>query len=311
MSAGAALGPGREFDLIRHLLARWGSRAQGVGDDAAVLDVPRAARLVASTDSAIENVHFRREWLAPEEIGWRAAMAALSDLAAMAAQPLGVLVALSVPDRWRDDIPALADGIGAAAEEAGARIVGGDLTGAGELAIGITVLGAAAAPLLRGGARPGDTIYVTGTLGGPRAALRAWSRGETPTPAQRERFARPVARLREAAWLARHGATAGIDISDGLLADLAHVSVASGVRMAVALDELPVVSGASREDAARSGEEYELAVTAPPGLDSLAFERAFGVPLTPIGRVEAGAPGVEATLGGERVAPGGGWDHFS
>lgn len=311
MSPGAMLGPGREFDLIRRLLERWGGRAHGIGDDAAVLDVPRGARLVASTDSAIENVHFRREWLSPEEIGWRAAMAALSDLAAMAAQPLGVLVALSGPDRWIDDIPALADGIGAAAEAAGARIVGGDLTRAGELAIAITVLGAAITPLPRGGARPGDAIYVTGALGGPLAALRAWARGATPTAAQRARFAHPVARLREASWLARQGAHAGIDISDGLLSDLAHVAAASGVRIAVELDGLPVVEGVSREDAARSGEEYELAVAAPPGLDGRAFERAFGIPLTAIGRVEEGAPGVVATLGGARVAPGGGWDHFS
>lgn len=311
MSGATALGPGGEFDLIRALLARWGERARGVGDDAAILDVPPGERLVASADTSVENVHFRREWLAPREIGWRATAAALSDLAAMAAAPLGVLTSLTVPERWLADVPALADGIGDAVHEAEARIVGGDVTRGTELAIAVTVLGHSAAPLRRDAARVGDVVYVTGALGGPLAALRAWMRGAEPDAAARARFAHPVPRLHEARWLARHGASAAIDISDGLLGDLAHIAAASGARVAIELDALRTVAGVRPEDAARSGEEYELAVAAPARLDVAAFEREFHLPLTAIGRVERGPAEVRATLHGERVAPGGGFSHFS
>src|SRR4051812_44622747 len=99
-----SLGPGREFDVIRDLVRRWGDSARGIGDDAAVLDVPAGNRLLASTDATVENVHFRRDWLTPEEIGYRAAAAALSDLAAMGATPIAILVALCVPERWREQL---------------------------------------------------------------------------------------------------------------------------------------------------------------------------------------------------------------
>ncbi|HRN54682.1 MAG TPA: AIR synthase related protein, partial [Gemmatimonadaceae bacterium] len=110
MSAHVAMGPGREFDAVRALLEQWGPAARGVGDDGAVLDVPPGEKLVVSTDTTVEEVHFRRAWLAPEEIGWRATQAALSDLAAMGARPLGVLLALTVPRDWRGELPALAEG---------------------------------------------------------------------------------------------------------------------------------------------------------------------------------------------------------
>jgi thiamine-monophosphate kinase len=311
MSGATPLGPGREFDAVRSLLRRWGDRAAGIGDDAALLDVPSGARLVVSTDTSVEGVHFRREWLRPEEIGWRATMAALSDLAAMGARPLGVLAAIAVPPRWRELLDSLGDGVGEAAAAAGAPIVGGDLTGAGELSICVTVLGAAERPLSRRGARPGDAIYVTGRLGGPRAAVTAWQRGETPRADCRERFARPVARIREGVWLAAHGATAAVDVSDGLLADLAHVAAASGAALELDLDALPLLDGIDAAEGARGGEEYELALAAPDDLDTARFSRELGTPIARIGWVRAGAPSVSATLRGVRVAAGGGWDHFS
>jgi len=147
------LGPGGEFDLIRELLARWGSRARGIGDDAAVIAVPAGERLVVSTDSSIEAVHFRRGWLTPREIGYRATAAALSDLAAMAATPLGILVALALPAAWRAEVGEIADGIGDAVDLCGVPIVGGDLTAATDLAITVTVMGTAIAPLARRCAR--------------------------------------------------------------------------------------------------------------------------------------------------------------
>ncbi len=291
LGAHAPLGPGREFDAVRALLARWGDAARGVGDDAAVLDVPPGERLVVSTDASVEDVHFRRAWLAPEEVGWRAATSALSDLAAMAARPLAVLVALAVPASWRDALPALGDGIGAAVRAAGAVIVGGDLTGARELAITVTVLGAAARPVGRGGARPGDDLYVTGRLGGPLRALRALERGDVPAAADRARFARPDARIAAGRWLAEHGARALVDVSDGLAADLAHVAAASRVRCVVDPSRLPRVEGASAADALAGGEEYELACAAPADLDVAACARETGVPLTRVGLVEAAGPG--------------------
>ena len=311
MTGDTALGPGREFDLVRALLRRWGSTARGVGDDAAVLDVPPGEHLVASTDTAVENVHFRRDWLTPREIGWRAMAAALSDLAAMGAAPLGALIALSLPPDWLPQVEELADGLGDAARAAGCPIVGGDLARSRELSIGITALGHAAQVLPRAGARAGEALWLTGALGGPGAAVAAWTRGEEPRPEHRERFAHPEPRIAAGRWLAAHGATAAIDVSDGLLGDAEHVAAASGARLEIDLDAVPCVAGVSPEDAARSGEEYELLVAAPAALDAAAFARDVGLSLTRVGRVEQGAPEVRATLGGRRVAPGGGFDHFS
>jgi len=106
------LGPGREFDVVRTLVDEWGKAAQRIGDDAAVLDVPPGERLVVTTDTSVEGVHFRREWLNHFEIGYRATAAALSDLAAMGARPLGVVIALTLPEGDRAEARALATGIG-------------------------------------------------------------------------------------------------------------------------------------------------------------------------------------------------------
>lgn len=210
-----ALGPGVEFDLIRSFLRTWGASAQGVGGDCAVLKIAPRQRLVVSTDTSVEGVHFRAGWLTPVEIGYRAAAAALSDLAAAAATPVAVLLALSAPTKWHDRLVDVARGVGDAVRAAGATVVGGDTTGGPALSLTVTVLGAARRPLTRTGARVGDRLFVTGTFGGPAAAISAWLRGETPPPATRARFAHPVPRIPEARWLADHGATAAIDIRMG------------------------------------------------------------------------------------------------
>lgn len=314
MSDTISLGPGREFDVIRDLVRRWGSVARGIGDDAAVLDVPAGSRLVASTDATVENVHFRRAWLTPTEVGYRAATAALSDLAAMAASPIAMLVAMSIPDDWRESVGAIADGIGDAARRFDTPITGGNLTSGKELALTVTVLGTTPHPLGRDAARPGDALYVTGTLGGPKRAIAAWESGRDPRPDHRARFVHPSARIREALWLAEHGATCAIDISDGLVGDIRHIASASGVDVAIELDAIPVVSGSSSQDAATSGEEYELVVAAPTPLDEHAFARTFGVPLTQIGAVSAtagDAPRVRLRSHGKFVDLSGGHDHFS
>jgi thiamine-monophosphate kinase len=310
MSRHVTMGPGREFDAVRALLERWGPHAVGIGDDGAVLDVPPGSRLVVSTDTTVEDVHFREGWLTPREIGWRAAMAALSDLAAMGATPLGALLALTVPSRWRESLGELAQGLGDASAQSRAPIVGGDVTDGDRLALAITVLGHSRRPLMRGGAKPGDTLYVTGRLGGPGAALASWERGEEPTAWARERFAGPEARIRAGEWADSHGAHAAIDLSDGLAGDIAHLAAASGVRCVLELDRVPTLASIPASQAVVSGEEYELLLAAPT-LDVAAFSAAHdGLELTPIGWVEAGI-GVLALAGGRPVPLPGAHDHFA
>jgi thiamine-monophosphate kinase len=322
MTSGAftPLGGGVEFNIIRQMLDRWGDFAVGIGDDAAVLAMTRGESLVVSVDTAVEGRHFERGWLRPDEIGYRAVTAALSDLAAMAARPTGVLIALILPDDWRSAVDALADGIGAAVRAAGpgTLIRGGNVSGGSALSITTTVIGEVFAPLRRDEVRAGDTVYVTGRLGGPGAALAALKRGavleaDGAGGAHRERFARPEARVAEARWLADHGATAAIDISDGLVADLEHLAAASRVSIELDARKVPCLAGVTVEDAMVSGEEYELIVAMRGTLPVEEFERRFGLPLTAIGRATApGGPDEHCVVvQGARVAGGRGHDHFS
>ncbi|MGI8497655.1 MAG: thiamine-phosphate kinase [Gemmatimonadaceae bacterium] len=312
MTRPSALGPGTEFDLIRDLLEWWGTAALGIGDDGALLTVPAGERLVVSTDIAVEGVHFRRDWLSAREIGWRATTAALSDLAAMGAAPLGVLVALVLTPEWRERsaLRALADGVADAVREVDTHVLGGDLSAGGALAIAVTVLGSAINPLERRGACVGHAVYVTGRLGGPGLALERLSAGSEVPEQARQRFIHPVARIAEGRWLAAHGASSAIDVSDGLLADLAHIAQASGVRIEVNLDSLRLIDGAEPVAASRSGEEYELALTAPTDIAVAEFEAQFACPLTRIGAVHAGPAEIDAYYKGARVADRGGYSHF-
>lgn len=305
------LGAGAEFDAIRRMLERWGPRAKRIGDDAAIITSLGDRAVVASTDTTVENVHFRRDWLSPQEIGYRAAAAALSDLAAMGARPLGMLAALTVPESWRGEFDAITDGIGDAAENAGAPILGGDTTRGSELSLTITVLGTARDLLCRTAARPGDRVYVTGRLGGPLAALRDLQAGRKPSEENRIRFAHPVPRIEEAVWLAENGAAAAVDISDGLAADLGHVSAASRVGICVRMEDIPTVPGMSALDASGSGEEYELVVTSPADIDANEFTKHFGLDLTQIGTVNSVAIGVVMTQNGEPVISPAGYLHFT
>jgi len=306
------LGTGVEFDAIRTMLQVWGAQATGIGDDAAVLSLPEGESLVASTDASFEHVHFERGWLTPREIGARAAAAALSDLAAMAATPAGLLLALGVPPAWRNELDALAEGVGEIAAAAMCPIIGGNVSRAAELSLTVTVLGTSPRPLERSGARAGDTLYVTGTLGGPGGARDALLRGATPRDIDRARFAAPRPRIAEGRWLAEQGARAAIDLSDGLVADAGHLAAASDVCVLLDLGSLPCVDGIAPESAASSGEEYELLVAfpadAPP--DTREFRTLFDIPLTAVGHVTSGR-GVSLEARGERVDPPRGHDHLS
>ena len=305
------LGPGAEFDSIRKVVKRLGQNAQGIGDDAVVISSLGEQKLIVSTDTSVENVHFKREWLTSEEIGYRAAAAALSDVAAMGAKPLGMLVAMAIPETWHAQIDAISDGIGEAARVAGAPVIGGDMSRSSELALTITVLGTARHVLLRTGARPGDHVYVTGRLGGPAAALRYFEENREPPTMLRERFARPIPRIHEAMWLAESGAMSAIDISDGLSSDLGHIAAASGVALNIDLSSIPVIDGVSAIEGARSGEEYEIVVSSPVEIDATVFKRHFNLDLTRIGSVDTGEPGVRFFLDGSQVAVPGGYLHFA
>lgn len=305
------LGPGTEFDLIRALRERWGPLAPHIGDDASVLRPPRGDQLVVSMDAALEDVHFRREWLSLREIGYRAVTAALSDLAAMAATPHGVLISLELSPDARDGLMELADGIADAVRAVDTIVLGGNLARGDTLGITTTVVGSAFSPLTRKGARPGDLVYVTGMLGGPRAALEALRSRKTLSPPVRARFAHPSARIAEARWLAARGAIAAIDISDGLASDAGHLAAASAVALEIQVERVPAIAGATQDDALAGGEDFELLVIARTPFPEAEFVQRFQTPLTAVGRVVEGGPDVGFFRAGKRVAAPMGYDHFS
>ncbi len=313
------LGPGAEFDIIRRVLKDAAPPGDDValaaGDDCALVRAGDAF-LAVTVDLTVEAAHFRSDWGTPEQVGGRAVRAALSDLAAMAARPLGVLVALGVP---ADAGAALAEQVGAGcrdtAQALGAPLIGGDLSrGGGGLVLDVTALGKVEEPLLRSGARPGDELWVTGRLGAAAAAVRAWKSGDRVPADWGERFWRPEPRLAEARWLAQRGAVAAIDLSDGLIADAGHISAASAVAIELDWESVPAAPGVAPELALGGGEDYELLVALPGGIltaESVSeFERTFGIPLTRVGRAVSGI-GVRVFRGdGELRLDSSGHDHF-
>jgi thiamine-monophosphate kinase len=293
MSGHQLLGPGPEFDRVRAILAALGERGAPSGDDVALLSLG-GHLLALSTDVSVEGIHFRTDWLSHEEIGWRATAAALSDLAAEGATPLGVLIALTVPQSGTDaQAAALMLGAGKGAEEAGTRILGGDLSSGPAWSVAVTVIGEAARPATRGGGRSGDILYVTGELGSAKAALEAWNGGRMPDAGAREKFAHPVPRIAAGRVLAQT-ATAMLDLSDGLAADILHLTSASHCGAEIELERLPIGAGVADEArrivkapemfAAEGGEDYELLVALPPD----AVPPLLDVKLTRIGRLTSG-----------------------
>jgi thiamine-monophosphate kinase len=313
------LGPGPEFDRIRSIVRLLGDRAVGLGDDCGLIQ-DGDEFLALSTDVSVEQVHFRLDWIGLQQVGWRATAAALSDLAAEGAEPLGLLSAVTVP--VGSGTPALLElmsGVGAAAEFARAPVLGGDLSRGPLWSLAITVLGHTRSPITRAGAQPGDRLWVTGELGGARVALQHWTRNEEPTAEARERFAHPEPRITAGRWLARNGASAMLDLSDGLAGDARHLAAASRVGIEVNLQALPLAPGVSEEAnrlgispgqfAAEAGEDYELLVALPSTFDrSAAFAEDCGIELTMIGSIGEGS-GVRFLWGEEELRLQG-FDHF-
>lgn len=320
-----------EFDLI-DLLARGAATpradvAHGIGDDAAVLEIARGEQLVACVDTLVAGVHFPRD-TRPADLGWKSLAVNLSDLAAMGAAPRFALLTMTLPTDDRVFVRAFAAGFQALARRHGVALVGGDTT-RGPLSLTVQALGEVPPrrALARSAARPGDGIWVSGTLGDAAAGLAIVQRRlrGVPTAAARRlraRLDRPQPRV--ALGLALRGvAGACIDVSDGLAQDLGHVLRESGVGALVDVDALPLSAALRRavaDPAARrgfalsGGDDYELCFTVPARREARlpVLATTLRLPLTRIGTVVAGSGLALRDSGGRRVALSrAGHDHFA
>ena len=313
-----------EFDLIARIRDRAGSRGDvilGIGDDAALLQPQAGMQLAVAMDTLNAGVHFPPE-TAPACIGWKALAVNLSDLAAMGAAPAWCTLSLSLPDADAAFVDGFLDGFLELAGRHDVVLVGGDTT-RGPLSVSVAVHGFVepGSALRRDGARAGDDVWVSGTLGDAAAALVQWQAGGNPDALLRDRLDRPTPRVALGRAL-RALATSCIDVSDGLLADLGHVCAASGVGAQVDVEALPA-SGElrARFDAERrralqasGGDDYEVCFTVPVdrGAEVLAVAAQAGVAVSRIGRILEGE-GVFARLadGTHWSAPTAGWLHFS
>jgi thiamine-monophosphate kinase len=318
-----------EFDLIAAIKERLPTAGEGLrvgsGDDAAVVE-DRGAASAITVDAMIEGVHFTLPAFSPGDVGRKAVAMALSDLAAMGATPGEAYVTVGAPaDAPDEQLLALADGIAEGASREKVAIAGGDLVASPVLVLSLTAIGyeTEGVPLVpRSGARPGDVVAVTGELGGAAAALALLKDSEAESKENEPILARqldPRPRLREGRALAAAGATAMIDVSDGLGADASHLARSSGCRLEIELGRLPVQTGVdvlaggerqALELAASGGEDFELLASVPSDRLDEAREAVStaGSELTEVGYVTEGE-GVSLRLpdGGE-LEPAG-FDH--
>jgi len=296
------------IELIRSALAdRSGGRIlRWTGDDAAV--VRARAISVTSIDTVVEGVHFSLSTHSPADVGWKALATALSDLAAMGAEAGEAYVSMVLPAGF-DGGEELVRGMEEVAEATAATIAGGDVVRGPALAVTVAVVGWAeteAELVGRDGARPGDLVGVTGLLGGSEAGRALLERGERRPVKLVQRHLRPRPRLAEGRALARAGAAAMIDLSDGLATDAGHVARASGAGLAMSMAALPRAPGVDPEQAATGGDDYELLFTIPAEHRMRAEEAA---PVTWLGEVVAGAGVVLLDERGQAVKGLIGYEH--
>lgn len=314
----------RLIDRIRQLAAKAEVKGVGIGDDTAVLALPKGHEALVTTDFTLEGVHFRREWHPPDSVGHRCLARGLSDIAAMGGNPRAAFLSLALPsnlqNRWIDGF---VRGLLRLAGQYGVQLAGGDTAQSpGGIVADIVVLGSAPAgkAILRSGAKPGDLVYITGTLGASVAALNALCKGTKLRPQSNRKHFYPEPRIAVGQFLRENKlASAMIDISDGLSTDLTHLCRASGVAAEIDEASLPIhpLAMASKQDrlqlALNGGEDYELLFAAAP--KSRVPRRIGGVPITRIGSVvqaKRGGPAVTLqTRSGQRIAvEPAGWEHF-
>lgn len=300
----ATLGDLGEFTLIDLLTAELHQGELvflGPGDDAAVVRTPRG-HVVVSTDMLVEGKHFRREWGSAQDLGHRAAAQNLADIAAMGGRPVAVTIALaapaSLPAAWALD---LMRGFAAEVEAAGASVVGGDLSASSEVVVAVTVLGACdQAPVTRSGAQVGDRIALCGRQGWSAGGLAVLGRGFRSPRVLVEAFCRPAPPYAAGPAAAAAGATAMIDVSDGLVADAGHIAQASGVALDIRTEHLEVpeplqaVGSATGIEPLRfvltGGEDHGLLATFPPASDLPDGFTVIGEVLAGSGVTVDGAP---------------------
>ncbi|MFP5022881.1 thiamine-phosphate kinase [Pseudonocardia phyllosphaerae] len=309
-----------EFELIARVAthrAQPATTVLGPGDDSAVVAAPDG-RVVACTDVLVEGVHFRLDWSSPEQIGRKAAAANLADVAAMGAVPTALLVGLACPSSTpASSLEKLADGLWAEATPAGAGVVGGDLTSGPVIVLSVTALGdlQGRAPVTRGGARAGDRVAVCGRLGWSAAGLAVLGRGFRSPAALVDAHRTPAPPYAAGPQAADAGATAMIDVSDGLLADLGHVAQASGVAVRLRSSAFAVPDKLAEMGSVLGLDPMTWILT---GGEDHALVATFG-PDTPlpegwaeIGVAEApGEGGPVVTVDGRTWDGGPGWAHFT
>ncbi|HZU41167.1 MAG TPA: thiamine-phosphate kinase [Terriglobales bacterium] len=285
----------------------------GIGDDCAVLRLPRGHEALITTDFSLENVHFRRAWHPPDSVGHRCLARGLSDIAAMGGEPVAAFLSLALPrdvrQRWVDEF---LRGLLRLAKRFGLTLAGGDTAQSPDgILADIVVLGSVPAgeAVLRSGARAGDAIYVTGQLGGAATVLHRLQAGKRIRARDFPGHFYPTPRLEVGRYLREHGlATAMIDISDGLSTDLSHICEESRVGARIVGTEIPAASRAILSLALHGGDDYELLFTAPAKMR--VPNTIAGVSVTRIGDIIRGRGVRLVQNGSEKKLAAGGWQHF-